>query len=113
MTGWTTIQEIRAIEAELDKLGFALTSPYYGSDGDMVSIVPKDQDSLPVYSRDAKIYTGSLQGLRQWIQGLQWARLYDTMLKVSDDKKRERKEQEERNRQIIRRLKDEEVGLVK
>jgi hypothetical protein len=111
MTGWVTIQEIRWLEAELDNLGFKVVQPHLGSERDAVSVVPKDSDSLPMYSRDAKIYTGSIEGLRYWIQGLTWARQYDMMLKLSDDKKRDRKEHEERNRQLIRRLRDEELGL--
>jgi hypothetical protein len=48
----------------------------------------------------------------KFMQGILWARNYDDMLKVSDVKKRERKEQDERNKQMIRLLKSEKNTLV-
>lgn len=74
---------------------------------DMVAIRPKDQNSLPIYRRDAELFVGTLEQLEVWLRGVEWARQYDTMLKVSDDKKRKRKEQDELNRQLVLRLKDE------
>jgi hypothetical protein len=109
MTGWNTIQEIRRLEAEFDKIGLKFEKPKYTDftdDHGSVALVPKDDNSLPIYSRDTPLYVGSVEGARYWLQGLQWARQYDTMIKLSDDKKRARKEQDERNRQLIKILKD-------
>ena len=78
--------------------------------GDMVAVFPRD-DKLPVYSRDAELYIGTLEGLEIWMRGIEWARQYDMLLKVSDDKKRERKEQDELNKQLVTRLKDEKLLL--
>ena len=48
----------------------------------------------------------------KFMQGVVWARDYDQMLKISDVKKRERKEQDERNRQLVNILKNEKNSLV-
>jgi hypothetical protein len=68
--------------------------------------VPKDQEALPIYSRDAELFVGSLERLEDWMAGVRWAREYDMMLKLSDDKKRAAAEQKERNRQLMRTLKE-------
>ena len=70
-------------------------------------MIPKDADSLPIYCRDAQFFAGTLEGVASWMQGVEWARDYDRMVidKKMDDK-RERKEQDERNRILLRTLKD-------
>ena len=112
MAGYDAVLEFRRLEKAIDELGFMLCAPKNGnweSHGDRVAIKPKDQDSLPIYSRDAEVFVGTLEQLQTWIRGVAWAREYDMMLKLSDDKKRQRKEQDERNRQLVRILKNEKV----
>lgn len=117
MAGYRQILEIRRLEEEVAKLGFVFSSPKhsYGSSadvfGDTVALKPKDADSLPVYSRDAELFVGTLQELQPWLRGVQWARTYDTLLKLSDDRKRTRKEQDELNRQLADTLKT-EFGVI-
>ena len=101
MAGWNTIERIRRIEEAVDKLGFKFSKSKHSDwtdDHGALSLVPKDSDSLPIYSRDAELFVGSLERLEDWLAGVRWAREYDMMLKLSDEKKRERKEQDERNR---------------
>jgi hypothetical protein len=115
MSGYNTVLELRKLEKDVDKLGFMLCAPRSGSwgleNGDLVAIKPKDQDSLPVYSRDVEIFTGTLDQLQTWLQGVKWARDYDLLLRLSDDQKRQRREQDERNRQLVMRLKNEKSEL--
>jgi hypothetical protein len=114
MAGWNTIRKIRKLEERADVLGMRFTA--YGNDdiyGENVALVPKDKDALPIYSRDAAFFVGTLEEADKFMQGILWARDYDDMLKVSDVKKRERKEQDERNRQLVRLLKSEKNTLVK
>jgi hypothetical protein len=59
-----------------------------------------------MYTRDAELFVGSLERLEDWINGVRWAREYDRMLKISDDDKRVKAEQKERNRQLMRTLKE-------
>jgi len=109
MSGWNTIQRIKRMEETIDKLGFKFSKPKHGDweqTERSLSLVPKDADALPIYSRDAELYIGSLEQLETWLHGVRWARDYDMMLKLGDDKKRSAAEQKERNRQLMRTLKE-------
>jgi len=114
MAGWNQIQQVRKLEEQADKLGLKFGA-YKHDDmyGESVALIPKDSNALPIYSRDAVMFAGSLEGAAYWMQGVMWARDYDDMLKVSNDVKRKRKEQDERNRQLVRILKNEKNSLVK
>jgi hypothetical protein len=109
MTGWDTIERIRRIEEQIGHLGFKFSksrnSDWTDSHG-ALSLVPLDPDALPIYSRDAELFVGSLERLEDWLAGVQWARDYDRMLRVSDDEKRYKAEQRERNRQLINTIKE-------
>lgn len=117
MTGMNKINQLRRIEKELDELGFKIVEPKfrYGFDRtegyDSIAIIPKDNESLPVFSRDAEIFIGTLEAIEVWMQGVDWARRYDQLLKVSNDKKRKRKEQDVLNEQMVAILKDEKLDL--
>ena len=109
MSGWNTIQRLARIEEQIDKLGFKFSKPKHGDWDQMersLSLVPKDADSLPIYSRDAELYVGSLEQLETWLHGVEWARNYDMMLILTDEKKRTAAEQKERNRQLMRMIKE-------
>jgi len=109
MSGWNTIQRIRRIEAHVDKLGFKFKQPKHGDwerQEQSLSLVPKDDDSLPIYSRDAELYIGTLEQLEIWLHGVEWSRNYDMMMNLSNDDKRAKAEQKERNRQLLRTLKE-------
>ena len=108
MSGWNTIQRIKHMEEAVDKLGFKFSKPKHGDweqTERSLSLVPKDADAVPIYSRDAELYIGTLEQLETWMRGVEWARDYDMMLKLSDDKKRSRREQDVRNRQLLQILK--------
>jgi hypothetical protein len=112
MSGWDTIKAIKLLEERVDALGLAITNPgdFLGNSynnshyGDRVALRPKD-DSMPHYSRDAIVWLGSLEELNHWLNGVDWARQYDTMLKISDHKKRSKAEADERNRQLMATIK--------
>jgi len=113
MAGYNAVIELRRLEQAVDELGFMLAAPRtgnWGSDNDRVSLKPKDEDSLPIYSRDAEVFTGTLEQLQVWIRGVQWAREYDRLaVDKNIDKKRKRKEQDERNRQLMATIKNSEL----
>lgn len=115
MSGYGDIQKIRRLEKEVNELGFMFANPkngfYHTQFGDVVALIPKDKDSVPIYSRDAEVFVGTLEELSVWLRGVEWARQYDLLLRISDDKKRGRKEQDERNKQLVQRLKSEELAL--
>lgn len=116
MSGYHMILKIDRLKEKADKLGFMLCYPKSGWGGsrgdDYVAIRPKDKEALPIYSRDAELFCGTINDLESFFVGVEWARQYDEMLRVSTQAKRERKEQDERNRQLVRALKGEKTGEV-
>lgn len=108
MSGYSTILRIRRLEAEVAKIGMRMGHSkhgYHSSEyGDVVSLFPVDQE-LPVFSRDAEMFTGSIEQMEMWLRGVEWARAYDNLLRVSNDKKRDRKEQDVRNKQLLDAIK--------
>ena len=109
MSGWNTIQRIKRIEQAIDELGFKFSKSKHSDwteDHGALSLVPKDHEALPIYSRDAELFVGSLERLEDWLAGVKWARDYDMMLKLTDEKKRTAAEQKEKNRILMRTLKE-------
>ena len=109
MSGWNTIQRIKRIEEQVDKLGFKFSKSKHSDwteDHGALSLVPKDQEALPIYSRDAELFVGSIERLEDWLAGVRWAREYDMMLRISNDKKRAAGEQKEKNRILMRMIKE-------
>ena len=112
MSGWNTIQRIKRIELTIDELGFKFSKSKHtdwSEDHGALSLVPRDAETLPIYSRDAELFVGSLERLEDWLAGVRWARDYDRMLGVSTDNKRARKEQDLRNKHTLSRVRGEAV----
>lgn len=108
MAGYQAIIALRRLEERVDRLGFRMGMPkhggYYKEFGDQVALFPKE-DALPIYSRDAEIYVGTLEGMEIWLNGFEKAREYDRMLLgKSIETRRERKEQDYRNEQLLRQI---------
>jgi len=115
MSGWNAIQRIRNIEEKIDKLGFKFAKSKHGDwtdDHGSLSLVPKNADVLPIYTRDAELFVGSLERLEDWLAGVRWAREYDQMLKMSDEKKREKAEVRERERLALMRRREEQARVL-
>ena len=115
MAGWNQIQQVRKVEERADKLGLKF-APHRHDDryGEKVELIPKDRDALPIYTRNTELFVGTLEGAAYWMQGVEWAREYDRMvIDRKMDAKRVRKEQDERNKQLMKMLKDEKLNLVK
>jgi hypothetical protein len=116
MSGWNTIQRIRRVEERVDHLGFKFArsrNSDWTDDHGALSLVPKDPDALPIYSRDAELFIGSIERLEDWLAGVQWARDYDQMLKMSDQKKREKAEARERERIALMRKREEQAQILR
>jgi len=118
MSGWNTIQRIKRVEQLVDEIGFKFSKSKHSDwteDHGALSLVPRDADALPIYSRDAELFVGSLERLEDWLAGVKWARDYDMMLRISDEKKRIAAEQKEKNRQLMRTIKEgkQVEGVVK
>lgn len=111
MSGYNTYTRWQRIEAQAKALGFRIGNPQHGWRGedacDMVSLYP-GEDSLPVYSRDAELFTGTFSGIETWLSGWARAQQYDQLLRISNAKKRKAHEAKEVERQRIIREKAEQ-----
>lgn len=107
---WDDVQRLKRVEAKANELGFIFSVGNYsygsikGTPSGFICLRSKT-DCLPHYSRDAEIYTGTVEEIEVWLRGIVWAREYDSMLRISDDKLRARKEQDERNKQLLKTVK--------
>lgn len=107
---WDDVQRLKRVEAKANELGFIFSVGNYsygsikGTTSGFICLKPR-VDCLPLYSRDAEIYTGTVEEIEVWLRGFEWAREYDSMLKLSNNKLRERKEQDERNKQLLKTVK--------
>lgn len=108
MAGYQTILRIRRLEEEVDKLGLRMGNSKQGNYrqefGDVIALFPKD-DSLPIYSRDAEIFVGTLEEMEWWIRGFQKSNEYLRMLIGRNfEEKVKRKEQDYRNKQLLNKI---------
>lgn len=117
MTGVSTVRKIRLVEERLTSVGMRLCCDLYKDASqwretdDRLGVVPLD-DKLPMYSRGAILFAGSIEAIDIWLDGIVWARDYDTMMRVSEASKRERKEQDLHNKHLAKRLKDEAIETI-
>lgn len=103
---WDDVQRIKRVEAKANALGFEFKSgdSTWIDGGNAIYIKPKD-DLLPMYSREATFFMGTVESIESWLDGIEWARHYDALLKVSNEKKRATKEQQVRNQHLMKTLK--------
>ena len=103
MSGWTTYTRFQRIEEMAQGLGFRLGRPRMSawSDSgthDTVSILP-GTDAMPIYAREAELFTGSFHEVEVWLAGWIRAQEYDRMIRMSDPDKRKKYEAQEVERQ--------------
>ena len=108
---WNDVQRMKRVEAQAERLGMMFTAESsgrswvdIGSSGETICLRPKD-DCLPHYSRDARLFAGTVEQIEDWLKGVEWARRYDETLKLTTDKKRADKEQVERNKHLMKTIK--------
>jgi hypothetical protein len=105
MTGYNDILRFRQFEERIAKLGFRMGYPEHGyRREDTLALMPEG-DHWPVYARDANVFIGTLAETEVWLNGMEWGVNYLKMLKVVDDKKIHRKEQDYRNEQLANTIK--------
>lgn len=106
MTGYSTYTRFQRIEAQAKQLGFRLGNPKHDRWGasepgvDQVALYP-DGEALPIWNRDAEIFTGTFSQVEVFLAGWARAQQYDMILRLSDDKKRKKYEDKERERQRL------------
>lgn len=100
--GFDTLRRIQALEMQLATFGMRIGCPRYAKQ-DRVSIYPLE-DELPVYAHDAELFIGTVEEVECWLMGFQAARIYDSLLGLSDDKKRAKKEQSLKNKELLKMI---------
>ena len=95
-----------------NKLGFTFGRPKYSyNNEDNIGLFPLNDD-LPIYVRDAMLACGDLTQIQAFLAGVEFARNYDEMMKVSSDKTRAKKEHEYRKNKMFKQLKDEVIHEI-
>lgn len=117
MSGYLTYTRWQRIEAQAKSMGFRLGNPRHGqwggvSDADMVTLYP-DGEALPVYTRDADLFTGTFRDVEIFLGGWTKAQSYDMILRMTDEKRRRKFEDAERARQAEQRKREEQKQLLK
>ena len=108
MAGYHAIIALRRLEERVDKMGFRMGNPRHGNYrnefGDLVALFPKD-DTLPIYSRDAELFIGTLEQMEHWLNGWEKMQTYHRMLIGRNfEKAVARKEQDYRNQVLMRQI---------
>lgn len=107
MTGYNTVLKIRKFEDRIANLGMQMAHPKYNYDdyGTMIALKPLD-NSYPVFARDAELFIGTIEEAEQWLNGIEWSTRYFEMLGLVNGKKIAAKEDLERQRQLIHKLRE-------
>jgi hypothetical protein len=118
MIGMEAIRRIDRVRQQARVLGFEFHASRYGHEGrDYISLRPAEHEPftvqpLPIYTRDADIFTGDLNDIERFLCGIVWARQYDEMLKLSSDKTRKSAEQRYHAMMIKRQEKAEAKRII-
>jgi hypothetical protein len=115
MSGYSTYTRWQRIEEHARSMGFRLANPKHGwgvsGETDQVALYP-DSDSLPIYARDTEIFVGTFGQVETFLTGWVRAQQYDSILRLSDDKKRKKYEDKERARQAEQRKREEQKQML-
>ena len=100
MAGMNIYRTLKNLEKQANDLGFRFCFSQYrfDSNDDVIGLQPLD-DHLPVYSRDAELFTGSHSEIICFLRGIEWARKYDEMIRAMPKGRREAYEAKEVARQ--------------
>jgi hypothetical protein len=101
MTNMADYRAIKNLEEAAAKAGFKIVP--YQHDHTVMALQPLtigSDTALPIYSRDVQLVAGTADQLFAFLRGWNARTDYLRMIKVTTDAKIERKEQDERNRQL-------------
>jgi len=81
---WNDIQFLDKVVNALTKLGYKIKPAKYGQGS--IGVYPLE-DKNPLYSRDAEVYTGTIEQIACWMRGVEHQDGYLKMLKATSDKR--------------------------
>jgi len=105
--GYELILAVRRLEDDAEQLGLRVTRSevHRGHIDSPIALVPKDDESLPVYRRGAEMFSGSVQNAIVWLEGVKWAREYDAMVfERGHDEKRIKREENIRHKKLVQMI---------
>jgi|688.fasta_scaffold04955_38 hypothetical protein len=106
VAGWQLLKSFRDVEERANKIGLKFApSKYSGMEFDTIALMPLDEH-LPVYNREAEIFAGTLQDIDKWLRGVEWARNYDDIMKVSTHDKRQTAESKYQQRELLKVIRE-------
>ena len=106
VAGWQLLKSFRDVEERANKIGLKFApSKYSGMEFDTIALMPLDEH-LPVYNREAEIFAGTLQDIDKWLRGVEWARNYDDIMKVSTHEKRQTAESKYQQRELLKVIRE-------
>lgn len=103
--GWKTYQKFIDLNESLSKFGLKLDKPKHDwIDIDTVAVRPLGDDGAPCFSRDAELYSGTLQDVEKWFLGYYAGYNYLKNIKATTDTKIAKCEQLVRNKKLVEEL---------
>jgi hypothetical protein len=81
---WNDIQLLDRVVTTLNKLGYKINTAKYGQGS--IGVYPLE-DKNPLYSRDAEVYTGTIEQIACWMRGVEHQDGYLKMLKATSDER--------------------------
>ena len=81
---WNDIQLLDRVVTTLNKLGYKINPAKYGQGS--IGVYPLE-DKNPLYSRDAEVYTGTIEQIACWMRGVEHQDGYLKMLKATSDER--------------------------
>ncbi len=106
VAGWQLLKKYRDVEERANEIGLKMgPSRYNGFEFDTIALFPKDE-CLPIYNREAEVFSGSLQDIDKWIRGVEWSRNYDNLMMSKNDEKRETAERKYQQRELLKTIRD-------
>ena len=87
MAGLKLYRELQDLEEEANRLGFMFAHYRFNYEADVIALQPMGEQ-LPTYSRDAQVFAGTHIEVRNFLQGVKWARGYDNMIGAMSDRRR-------------------------
>ncbi len=106
VAGWQLLRSFRDVEERANQIGLKFApSRYSGMEFDTIALIPLDEN-LPIYNREAEVFSGTLQDIDKWICGVEWSRNYDNLMMSKNDEKRQTAERKYQQRELLKTIRD-------
>jgi hypothetical protein len=105
--GMKTIRRIKQVERQALRLGFefveSIGSHLRTDDEISLAVI---EETLPALRNGVQVFSGNLDEVEAFMNGLDWARWYDIALGLQTDDRRAKSEQKVRNKKLLNTIKD-------